>query len=61
LGVSFVDLVFTLIRPEGRILKQSHPPASTDEYMEAASLVNLEEANETLSVGEQTVFQHYKL
>lgn len=33
--------------------------ALTDKYREAASLVNSEKANGTLSVGEQTVFQHY--
>lgn len=59
LEVPFVYVVVTLIRPEGRILKQTDPPALTDEYREAASLVNSEKANGTLSVGEQTVFQHY--
>lgn len=59
LEVPFVYLVVTLIRPEGRILKQTDPPALTDENSEAASLVNSEKANETLSVGEQAVVQHY--
>lgn len=39
--------------------KQSDPPASPEEYMEAANPVNLKEANETLSAGERTVSQHY--
>lgn len=39
--------------------KQSDHSASPEEYMEAASPVNLKEANETLSAGERTVSQHY--
>jgi hypothetical protein len=39
--------------------KHSDHSVSPEEYGEAASPVNLKEANETLSAGEQNVSQHY--